>query len=75
MTEDGQTNLFNYKDMDGKIAHSFFTNQAPAQGAGEMMIADGKLKAITCHSGHYNFGLWPKLKNPMGKRYREETGA
>ena len=52
--------------LDGKLAHSSMNAGSPVVCAGEIKIEDGKIKAITTHSGHYRpslFNLYTMLDN------------
>jgi hypothetical protein len=44
--------------MEGKLAHSSMNAGSPVVSAGELKIENGKLTAITTHSGHYRPSLF-----------------
>lgn len=54
----GELSVFNHHGMTDNIAHSSMNAGAPVIAAGELKITDGKLKAITTHSGHYKPSLF-----------------
>ncbi len=45
--------VFNHLDKSDHVAHSTFVRGGPVLAAGEIRILDGRLMAITSHSGHY----------------------
>lgn len=52
---DGNIYLFNHLNKSDRIAHSSFVGQF-AKGAGELVMARGKIKLINAHSGHFRPG-------------------
>ena len=55
----GEISIFDHHDMTDRYAHSSMTAGSSVFGAGELKIENGRLKAITVHSGHYK----PSMEN------------
>lgn len=49
----GELSLFNHNETAGDFLHSSMNAGVPVIAAGELKITNGKLEAITTHSGHY----------------------
>lgn len=49
---DGTIYIFNHLNKTDKVAHSSFVGKF-AKGAGEIMVADGKITFLHAHSGHF----------------------
>lgn len=55
----GELSVFSHVGlMEGKLAHSSMNAGSPVVSAGELKIENGKLTAITTHSGHYRPSLF-----------------
>ena len=58
----GELSIFDHHGMQDGIAHSSMNAGAPVVAAGQIQIHNGRLKAITGYSGHYQPTLYNNLR-------------
>ncbi len=58
LNANGELSVFVHNRMRDGIAHSSMNAGAPVVAAGELVIEDGVLKALSTHSGHYQPSLF-----------------